>query len=308
MVASDQAKWVAQNPLADPRHQGYHLNSLYSSYVTIDEAARQFLEAKATNQLQDFRNSFQALPWKHNTDDLPDIVRMKELEGEFSRGEMPANAFRILTVDVQKYEFYFMVTAHVDGQVFIVDNGRADNFQELEALRERYDCDFVGVDSSYQTGFVLQNLLGLGQNWLAIRGVNTMQGQLKVEQVNVVDGFKDKAQRGTVRRFDVNTTHFKRILTKMRNQQIAGLVVYRNADTMLYRHLLAEVEVEKRDRNGRTVYEFKQVDRENHWFDCLNYAIALGHFFASSKSYSKVDRPADYKRKPLSEMHKPEEL
>ena len=308
MVASDQARWEAQNPLADPRHQGFHLNSLYSSYVTIEEAARQFLEAKATNQLQDFRNSFQALPWKHNTEDLPDIVRLKELEGEFSRGEMPPNAFKLLTVDVQKYEFYFMVTAHANGQVFVVDNGRADNFQDLEALRSRYECDFVGVDSSYQTGFVLQNLAGLGQNWLAIRGVQTMQGQLKVEQVNAVDGFKDKAQRGTVRRFDVNTTHFKRILVKMRNQQVGGLVMYRNADAMLYRHLLAEVEIEKRDRNGRTVFEFKQVDRENHWFDCLNYALALGHFFTSSKSFSKVDRPTNYKRKPLSEMHQPQEL
>ena len=308
MVASEKALWKAQNPLADPRHQGFHLNSLYSSYVTIEEAARQFLEAKATNQLQDFRNSFQALPWKHNTEELPDIVKMKELEGEYARGEMPANAFKILTVDVQKYEFYFMVTAHANGQVFIVDNGRADNFEELKTIKQRFGCDFVGVDSSYQTGFVLQNLLGLGQSWLAIRGVQTMQGQLKVEQVNTIDGQKDKAQRGTVRRFDVNTTHFKRILTKMRNQQLGGLVVYRNADAMLYRHLLAEVEIEKRDRNGRTVYEFKQVDRENHWFDCLNYALALGHFFTNSKSFSKVDRPANDKRKPLSEMHQPQEL
>ena len=77
---------------------------------------------------------------------------------------------------------------------------------------------------------------------------------------------------------------------------------------MLYRHLLAEVEIEKRDRNGRTVYEFKQVDRENHWFDCLNYALALGHFFTNTKSFSKVDRPANDKRKPLSEMHQPQEL
>ena len=78
MVSSDAAEWISDNPLADQAHQGYHLNSLYSSYVSIKEAARQFLEAKAVNQLQDFRNSFQALPWKHDTEDLPDMVKLKD--------------------------------------------------------------------------------------------------------------------------------------------------------------------------------------------------------------------------------------
>ena len=308
MVSSEAAEWRAQNPLADERHQGYHLNSLYSSYVSIREAARMFLEAQSTNQLQDFRNSFQALPWKHNMDELPDIVKLKELEAEFARGEIPADAMKIMTCDVQKYEFYWMITAHNLQGIFVVDHGRADNFQELDKIFKRFDCDFCGVDSAYNTAFVLQNIKNLGSKWFAVRGQQIMQGQLRVEQVNTTDGFTDKAKVGTVRRFDINNTHFKRILVKLRSQTIDGLYIYKNADTLLYRHLLAEVEIEKRDRNGRTVYEFKQVDRENHWFDCLNYALALGHFFKKTKSFAKVDRPTNSRRKPLSEMIKPEEL
>ena len=309
MVSSDLAAWKATNPLADIRHQGYHLNSLYSSYITIQEAARLFLEAKFTNQLQDFRNSFQALPWRHETEDTPDTIQLKELETEYSRGQIPENSFIILTADVQKYEFYFMVTAHDNlGAIHIVDHGRANDFDELNKIFNKYKADYAGVDSAYNTGFVLQNLARLGSKWLAIRGQQTMQGNLNITQVNAIDGRTEKTAVGTIRRFDVNNTHFKRILVKMRNQSIAGLGIYKNADNLLYRHLLSEVEVEKKDRNGRIAWEFKQVDRENHWFDCLNYAIALGYFFRKTTSYEKVDRPKDSRRKPLSERFKPQEL
>lgn len=314
MVSDDRAKWEATNPLADESHQGYHLNSLYSSYISIRDACKMFLEAKETNQLQDFRNSFQALPWRHDTEELPDIIRMKELEGEFARGEVPPNAFVLLTCDVQKYEFYWMVTAHDHlGTSFIIDHGRADNFGDLEGIFNRYNCDYAGVDSAYNTGFVLSNIQKLGKKWFALRGVEKFQGQLNIVQVNPTDGRTD--QQASVTRFDINNTHFKRILVRLRNQSLSGLAVYKNADVLLYRHLLAEVEVEKKDRNGRLVYEFKQVDRENHWFDCLNYALALRHFFQKTRTFQRVDnprnmyeQPEDQKRVPLSERVKPEEM
>jgi len=134
-----------------------------------------------------------------------------------------------------------------------------------------------------------------------------MQGQLNITQVNPTDGQKDKAVKGTIPRFDVNNLHFKRLLVRMRNQKLAGLSIYRNADYLLYRHLLSEVEVEIRDKNGRAKFEFKQIDRENHWFDCLNYSLAIGSFFKKTK-VGKVDRPTDSRRAPLSESHRPEEM
>lgn len=311
MVADELAHWKATNPMADESHQGYHLNSLYSTYISIKDSARLFLEAKGTNQLQDFRNSFQALPWKHDTDDTIDIVRMKELEGEFSRGEIPPNSIVVLSCDVQKYEFYWMVTAFDDsGCCHIIDNGRADNFDELNSLYKRFKCDYAGVDSSYNTSYVLSNIKKLGRKWFAIRGVKQMQGQLNVVQVNAIDGRseQDASAVGTVTRFDINNLHFKRILARMRSLKLDGLSIYRNADALLYRHLLAEVEVELRDRNGRTNFEFKQIDRENHWFDTLNYALAIGFFLRKTKVGQKVDRPRDMRRKPISETFEPEEM
>lgn len=309
MVSHEKSHWESTNPLADESHQGYHLNSLYSSYISITEAARNFLEAKGTNQLQDFINSFQAMPWKHETEDTPDVIKLKTLESEYARGEIPPNSIVLLTCDVQKYEFYWMVTAHDNtGICHIIDHGRADNFQNLNDIYGRYNCDFAGVDSAYNTGFVLSNIQKLGRKWIAIRGQQTMQGQLNIVQVNVADGQRDTSMQGTVTRFDVNNLHFKRILVRMRNMKLAGLSIYQQADYLLYRHLLSEVEVELRDKNGRTKYEFKQVDRENHWFDCLNYALAMSYFFKKSKIGSKVDKPTNDRRRPISETHIPEEM
>ena len=179
---------------------------------------------------------------------------------------------------------------------------------DLHNLFTRYGCDYAGVDPAYNTGFVLSNVKRLGNRWFALRGVNQLQGQLNIVQVNPTDGMKDKNAVGTITRFDINNTHFKRLLVRMRNQTLAGLAVYANADALLYRHLLAEVEIEQRDRNGRTQYEFKQIDRENHWFDCLNYALALGYFFKKTRKFGKVDKKTNYKRAPLSENHQPEEM
>ena len=65
---------------------------------------------------------------------------------------------------------------------------------------------------------------------------------------------------------------------KLRNRTIDGLHLYSNADVLLYRHLVSEVEVEKTDKNGRTIFEMKQIG-ENHWMDCIYYNLALGYFF-----------------------------
>jgi phage terminase large subunit GpA-like protein len=307
MVAHEKSHWESTNPLASEAHQGYHLNSLYSSYISIQEASRLFLEAKSTHQLQDFVNSFQAMPWKHGTEDLPDIIKMKELEGEFARGEIPPDCIVLLTCDVQKYEFYWMVTAHSkNAEVFIVDYGRADNFQDLQNIFNRYECDYAGVDSQYNTGWVLQNVKKCGRKWFAVRGYQTLQGNINIVQVNVTDGGKDK--HGQVTRFDINNSHYKRILVRLRNKNLDGLVIHRNADALLYRHLLSEVEIELKDKNGRTQYEFKQIDRENHWFDCLNYGLAIGHFMRTSRSGEKVSRQHNYNKRPLSESHIPEEM
>ena len=83
MVSSPLAKWESTNPLADPTHEGYHLNSLCSSYISISDACKMFFrEAKETNQLQDFRNRFQALPWRHDAGGATRCSKAKRVRGQ----------------------------------------------------------------------------------------------------------------------------------------------------------------------------------------------------------------------------------
>ena len=75
MISDSRSKWIATNPFADESNQGYQLNSIYSSYISMKDATRLFLEAKNTDTLQDLQNSFNALPWKHHIEELPDIIQ-----------------------------------------------------------------------------------------------------------------------------------------------------------------------------------------------------------------------------------------
>ena len=45
MIADPRAKWIASNPYASESDQGYHLNSIYSNWISMKDASRLFLEA-----------------------------------------------------------------------------------------------------------------------------------------------------------------------------------------------------------------------------------------------------------------------
>jgi hypothetical protein len=68
--------------------------------------------------------------------------------------------------------------------------------------------------------------------------------------------------------------------------------------------LLSEVEIEKTDKNGRTIYEMKQIG-ENHWSDCIYYNLALGYFFRKTTSFDNKNLEKQIqkrKRIPMSEQ------
>ena len=310
MISDSRSKWISTNPFAEESNQGYNLNSIYSSYISLQDASRLFLEAKNADTLQDFRNGFCALPWKHHVEELPDIIKLRELEGEYPRGVVPKESFVVITLDFMKYEIFGIVSAHTsEGMMFIVDNFRCETFEQVDVIKKKYSADYVACDAQYQTDYVLQKLQERGNRFLAIRAFNKMNGKFDIVSVNAFTGQTDKSQgRGYVREFRINSIYWKRVFMKMRNKNIDGLYVYSNADVLLYRHMLSEVEVERSDKNGRTIFEMKQIG-ENHFLDCIYYNIALGYFFRRTTSFDNKQLEKQTKRKkrvPLSEKHFPD--
>jgi hypothetical protein len=306
MIRDPRSKWIASNPYASESNQGYQLNSIYSSYISLQDASRLFLEAKNADTLQDFRNGFCALPWRHHVEELPDVIKLRELECEYPRGVIPKESFVVITLDFMKYEIFGVVAAHTsEGMCHIIDNFRCETFEQVDVIKEKYSAEYVACDAQYQTDYVLQKLHERGNRFLAIRAFNKMNGKFDIVPVDAFTGQTEKkSRRGVVREFRINSIYWKRVFMKLRNRNLDGLYVYSNADVLLFRHMLSEVEVESTDKNGRTIFEMKQIG-ENHWLDCIYYNLALGYFFRRTTSFDnkQLQKQTKRKRRPLSESH-----
>jgi hypothetical protein len=295
MVNDPRSHWRATNELADNTIRGYQLNSLYSFYTTLGSAVKTFLESKdSISGLQNFANGFMGEEWKDKTLDAPDVITLKELEGEYPKGELPKNySFNLLVADVQKFHLYYMIISVTEeGFIHIVENGIATGFEMLKAEKEKYGCEFALVDSRYQTSEVIKNLADYGDDWIAIRAFDKLPNNAFHDMV-IVDSYSGQRSKGLgrskVREFRINLQHYKSLFFRLRNRELPNLVIYQDMDIDLAKHLISEVQVERTDRHGRKKIVFEQIAKRNDYLDICTYAIAFSYFLRGTNAYKKLD-------------------
>ena len=306
MVNDPRSHWKATNKMADDTIRGYQLNSLYSFYTTLGSAVKTFLESKdSISGLQNFANGFMGEEWKTHALDTPDIISLKELEGEFARGELPKNhSFNLLVADVQKYHLYYMILSITEeGFIHIVENGKATGFEMLESEKEKYRCEYALVDSRYQTSEVIRNLAELGEEWIAIRAFEKLPSNAfhDLVMVDAYSGQKTKGLgRSKVREFRINLQHYKSLFFRMRNRELPNLVIYKDMEHDLAKHLISEIQVEKTDRNGKKKIVFEQIAKRNDYLDTTVYGLAFTYFLKGTRAYQKLE-PQEGTRKTIND-------
>lgn len=161
MIAA--GKWVSHNPVAEGGSaRGYHLNALYSRWMTWGEVAERFVRAARSAEgayaLQDFTNSYLAEPFAvYNV-----RVREENVEKlrcvEYARGEVPVGAqYLSIAYDCHNKGQYWVVCAHaLDGTQSVVDWGVVNAIEDIPAHCASLEYGgkpiTVGyVDSGYQT-------------------------------------------------------------------------------------------------------------------------------------------------------------
>ena len=307
MVNAESSEWRAENELADSSIRGYQLNSLYSYYVTLGDAVRTFLEGKESiNGLANFQNGFMGMPWKNRIIQAPDLLSLKSLQCEYVKGEKPKNtAFSLLVADVQKYHMYYMILCITsEGFIHIVENSKATGFEMLQAEKENYNCEYALVDSRYQTQEVIANLAKLGKDWIAVRAFEKLPNNVFHDIVLVDSISRAKAKGGNINKvneFRINLQHYKSLFFRMRNQELPNLQIYKDFDNELAKHLLGEVQVEKRDKNGKTKIVFEALYPRIDYLDCAVYGIAWSYFLRGTRAYRHLQPEAEGSRKPLKE-------
>jgi phage terminase large subunit GpA-like protein len=276
--------WIPENkPIGRIRTVAYHLNSIYSPFVTFGRVAREFLESKDTpGDLMNFINSWLAEPWEPKASRLKsDIVLEKQLD--YEQGRVPEQA-QLLTVgvDVQLNHFWWGVRAWGPRLTsWLVDYGRVEAWAEIEnviyrpypsTLGEVFHVNLACIDSGYNADEVYQ-FCAMNQGiCLPTKGSSkAMRSRYSATKL-------DKFYGLLLYIFDPN--QFKDFISG-RLTVPAGAPgswnVYQGCDRLYADMVCSEQKEERKDKKGRITYEWQPISShsQNHMLDVeVNCSLA----------------------------------
>ena len=130
-------RWVARNGEAHSSRRGYRLNSLYSPFVSFGQFARKFVECSqsllASMELQNFRNSWEALPFVKYQVKVADSAVEALKDGSYLRGQIPAGVevnYLVAGYDPGETHTHWVVCAVCSGgEMYVVDWGTLVGFK-----------------------------------------------------------------------------------------------------------------------------------------------------------------------------------
>lgn len=109
--------WVAEKKHPRPKSVGFHLNSLYSPFLTIGDCARAMEEAERgdLSKKMNFCNSWKGQPWKSVSIESAKIELVSKVLPDLPSMTVPTEAVAITCgIDMQKYGFYASVWAFTE--------------------------------------------------------------------------------------------------------------------------------------------------------------------------------------------------
>ena len=122
-------RWIPDNPGAAPGRRGYHLNSLYSAFVTFGQMAAEFWrsarDVESGVMLQNFYNSWRAIPYQRASVSVGD-ADVQALRGNYARRSLPRSDYHyIITCYDPGQERTHWVTTMVCplGEMYVIDWG-----------------------------------------------------------------------------------------------------------------------------------------------------------------------------------------
>jgi phage terminase large subunit GpA-like protein len=157
-------EWKVENKTVGRiRSVAYHLNSIYSPFVTFGQVAKEFLESKdEPKDLMNFVNSWLAEPWEAKGKRYKSDTIL-EHKSSYNRGKVhQSSQILVAGVDVQLDHFWWGVRAWgPDMTSWLVDYGRTETWTDIEKiLRQPYPINETGetvfinkacIDSGYNT-------------------------------------------------------------------------------------------------------------------------------------------------------------
>lgn len=294
-------EWIARNPGGD--HLSFHLNSIYSPWLTFSDVAAEFQECRGRPELMmNFTNSWLGEVWHEKAEDVT-AESVEKLRGVYASGLVPTEAV-VLTAgaDVQKTGVYWSVRAWGAGdggeESWLVDWGfikRPDDRSnaDLAALDDavlgkvypsvdgnrQWAVRMLCIDSGYRTHEVYAFAYGRKERVRATKGASSKPATpLTWNRI-------DRDRQGKVMKWSqtvglVDTEYFKDKIHARRTCQPALWHLPSNVTKEYVAQVSAEHKVIERDTKGRPkeMWAIRPDAGDNHWWDAeVGCAVAAHH-------------------------------
>jgi phage terminase large subunit GpA-like protein len=306
---------IEENPIA-----GFHLNGLYSPFVSWGELVHQFLLSKEDiPKLQNFVNSVLAEPFRQRTLKADESEIQKHIWPAVKCGVVP-EGYEYITAGadiMEKYLAYTVWAWRDDGARHLLEYGELADIDDLEQITsasyELFDKRRLGVgalfvDSRYRLTEV-EDFCKKFANAFCCKGssVNTVPrtGPVSLGYVKTDSRNKRLPQHLWRAYVNVHTGSFKEELHVALEtpwdfqgeapERFVSLHGETEMDFIL--QLTAEERVEKIDIRGRTTHEWKQKRKDNHYLDCSVYAVAAFRYFYGEWSRGRVELETQLRQK-----------
>ena len=297
------ARWITDDAEAPekPEKVGFILSSLYSPWLTWGDIVQKFLEAHLSGdpqKLMNFKNAWLAEAW------MDRIEPKEEAEILSHRTEIPPlmvpkEALALTCgIDTGQGGFWYVVRAWArDLTSWLVDYGFLLTWDDVHSLvfenvYEREGSEGQGFMRIFRAGLDIggtvteegisateaayQFLRARGQRGIfGVKGMSRSTGKrLKLSVIDTMPGKSRQRIPGGLVLWNIDTAMMKdlihwRLQVKPRDPQ--AFYLHSETGTDYASHITAE---EKR-RNRRGQFEWVQVHRDNHLFDCEVYAAAM---------------------------------
>jgi phage terminase large subunit GpA-like protein len=292
-----QGKW---EPTArgEPGVRSYHLNSLYSPTITFGEMFTRWLRAQdSLDGLKQFITGWLAEPWQEEILDVTEEAT-HALAGEYKRGEI-LGEFRLMGVDVQRSHFVWIVRGmDSDGTSYLLDNGFAPTWDELDKVFENYDCSAAVMDTGFgeRTQECYEEIFRRRSTWWASKGWKKLAQPVAIKAVDPFTGTA-KGGKAKIRLLHVDVGVFGGEMLKRRAGLVKGFQLYQDPDREYVRQLNAKFIIEKTTRQGEVVQEWRTKRHgQDHFWDCEVYLLALSKILGLG-NVTRKDKQNDKEKK-----------
>jgi phage terminase large subunit GpA-like protein len=282
--------WVSMNLNAPSDIRSYHISTLYSLSVSWGYVARHFLTSKNDRgRLQNFYNSILGIPWTPQLSTITEtnLTKLVAESPEYLKGFLPSKPKAlVMGCDTQQDSNYFVVLAVLENdRVALIDWGQTISWEDLATIskiqyriKDESSPEFYGLYGAFidaggnRTTQVYDFCKNTGNRFVPVFGRTESHRLFQPVRRTTINY---KGEPLTI--INVHDRLFSEniLLNHLKSGAVDSIYLPKDADDgVLFKQFTNVSIIEKKDSKGFVQQEISSKGNE-HYFDCLKYALAL---------------------------------